>query len=64
MASALAPRGALPSLPSSDDAVTAAAASAMGDLDITTAVVPLDGEGDDGWRERESWKGGALAPLP
>ena len=47
-----------------DVAVTAAAASAMGDLDITTAVVPRDGEGDDGWRERESWKGGALAPLP
>jgi hypothetical protein len=27
-----------------DDAITAAAVSAMGDLDITTAVVPLDGE--------------------
>lgn len=53
MASALAPgRAALPPslhpAPSSDDAITAAAASAMGDLDITTAVVPLDGEREGG----------------
>ena len=52
MASTLAPSALPPPsptlLPSPDeaDAITAAAVSAMGDLDITTAVVPLDGERD------------------
>ena len=51
-ASTLAPSALPPPsptlLPSPDeaDAITAAAVSAMGDLDITTAVVPLDGERD------------------
>jgi hypothetical protein len=55
MAAPPMPAPALPLLPADEadaEAVAAAAVAAMGDLDITSAVVPLDGE-RLGERERE-----------